>query len=1233
MEMRKGLFFTVDAVIAATVMLVAIFIISTQIFQSEETTDINNVALDSINALSTIKVYEMQGQSYVAELIANGNITAIDMNSSMLDLINIFWAEGKTTLATNLTRIMLAGVIPDAYNYGYYADDDLLFESNSSSAKNRISYRKFVSGVEEGKTIRGYISKVYFTDIKTKRTSGYLYFGGYVGEGNITGILSLPNNITIISAELEVDAGQNFNLTINGFTVGTYTKGTGGGGYMDPDTWSIGTGYFQDGNNTVHIDFLSSSDNYIGGGVLKVVYDTPLKIDPTTTYYDDHAITRVHLPGIKGIINLYDSLNIPGTLNSLDIHLNYLSNYTTYMTLGNVTLYRNTSEGNFSVNISNSEVIALFAADGYNISDFSSRTLPLRVGLEDIEFIGITGATDTILITDLSGSMDWYADSYRSMISGNIGGSSWRIVSSINFSAPVEKTWTIDDTADWNMGTTTNLTVSGGEISLNTGGSYSEQIEASQTSDSGYTTIYDDYVRGQTFTPSTSGNLTRVELRLRRYGSPPSIEVTIRDSSSNQPGTTVYGTDTRGDISSGSYSNYEFDFSPEIELTGGTTYSIVVETVGNGGSSSNYYLLRRQTYGDYYSGGRYSYSNNNEASWSSLDSYDFRFRTWMMMPGYETSGEVYHTFDASNTVQWHDFTSDDSTPSGTSIAYSFRGSDDAVSWGSWYSDIADVPDTRYIQVRANLQGDGSATPTIDNYEVIALNDTNASDVTTFTVTMQYPDSPDDYAIDMALENPSGSWDYASSDDYAERETTTTGEMQYGEWNVWARETGWPGSIDYTLTVTIPPKRIEVAKDADVLLVNKILNNSNNRVGLVGYRSTVSSGDVEPLTSDDTTLLSEINSYYASGGTCICCGLDRARDELPANGTRFIIVMSDGDATSSCGGDPSQDAIDEATLACADDIRVFSIGFGNDISPSGTATLRNISCNSSDYFNAQNSDDLYAIFNNISQEILGISYTKQSVNLTGDVAASVLYSTSYIDINYTLTSNPLDFGDIFVTADTGVFNNTITNGSLRIPSAAQLVKAYVSSYSAERWTSNVTIFNGTTSQSVFSLADYGSSYQNLGDPYLISIPLEMITRGINNTVSIHTAISPENETNGSVDDRGFYTIVIKNFADSPQVGSLAQGCEWELEFTDGSTTYVKVPSDYLGTDICYYANATYNQNDSVNTAAYLLFSQLDLENNGRLIVKLDNNNMVAELSTVDNVPSLWGPSYAEVSIWK
>ena len=71
----------------------------------------------------------------------------------------------------------------------------------------------------------------------------------------------------------------------------------------------------------------------------------------------------------------------------------------------------------------------------------------------------------------------------------------------------------------------------------------------------------------------------------------------------------------------------------------------------------------------------------------------------------------------------------------------------------------------------------------------------------------------------------------------------------------------------------------------------------------------------------------------------------------------------------------------------------------------------------------------------------------------------------------------------------------------------------------------------------------------------------------------------------------YSILIDNSVSFSTVAAKANGCIWNLTFSDGTSSQIKVPSDYSGTLQCDFASANFDENDSINLGAYQLLAAL------------------------------------------
>ena len=97
---------------------------------------------------------------------------------------------------------------------------------------------------------------------------------------------------------------------------------------------------------------------------------------------------------------------------------------------------------------------------------------------------------------------------------------------------------------------------------------------------------------------------------------------------------------------------------------------------------------------------------------------------------------------------------------------------------------------------------------------------------------------------------------------------------------------------------------------------------------------------------------------------------------------------------------------------------------------------------------------------------------------------------------------------------------------------------------------------------------------------------------------------------------------------------ADGCLWSIE-TESGWVQLSVPPDYFGANRCSYnsTGASYSQADGAQLAAYQLLSNLDFDSNGRINIDVDEQGLKMESIKVSEVPSLWGPTIAEIRVWE
>jgi hypothetical protein len=256
-----------------------------------------------------------------------------------------------------------------------------------------------------------------------------------------------------------------------------------------------------------------------------------------------------------------------------------------------------------------------------------------------------------------------------------------------------------------------------------------------------------------------------------------------------------------------------------------------------------------------------------------------------------------------------------------------------------------------------------------------------------------------------------------------------------------------------------------------------------------------------------------------------------------------------------------------------------------------------------------------------------AYTEQVVNVTGGTGEGIIYGDSYLEYNY--TPNVGNYGMIPAVLESPRFGNDLSDTTLNLPPDVVLSEVRVTSYSAEKWTDNLTVNNNIA----FSMNQLGNNYTAIGDPFVVYAPPSLFQTG-NNQVHISTSTSQKAYSGGSSDDVIIYKILIPNMAGEGGVFSKADGCKWwNITFEDNTSIVMGIPSGYSGSQVCSFNPPSYDANDAVDDAVYRLLGNLDLDGDGKLDVKFSEDSLDIKSFTMTGVPSLWGPTIAEVRAWQ
>lgn len=153
----KGYYFTFDALVGITLMLVFLTILPVLHVGNLDKEHLNAYSEDILKIFSSVKVNEIDND-YISYLIGSGKIK--NANLTILEILGEFWANGDDYTAEQLVLNLTSGLVPQNYNLAFAVGNDLLSTSNSSMSNNLVSYSRFVSGIVEGNSSLGYISRV-----------------------------------------------------------------------------------------------------------------------------------------------------------------------------------------------------------------------------------------------------------------------------------------------------------------------------------------------------------------------------------------------------------------------------------------------------------------------------------------------------------------------------------------------------------------------------------------------------------------------------------------------------------------------------------------------------------------------------------------------------------------------------------------------------------------------------------------------------------------------------------------------------------------------------------------------------------------------------------------------------------------------------------------------------------------------------------------------------------------
>ncbi|MBI5159304.1 VWA domain-containing protein [Candidatus Micrarchaeota archaeon] len=422
----KGMLFVLDALFSVVLLFSLLALLGALSTESVNTqlsySVIHFQAEDSVDVLSKLRVSDVRAEPVVRRLFDEGFLDDGDLNKTVLDVVGMLWAtnnEEYTAAAGELVEGLFANSFSPSLEWSIQARSEgiqgVVFNSSALGNASIVgSSTRIASGYALGEPTKGYLARVFLSNIGGVQKSSYYYFGGFVGEGNVTQIMrGIPSDANFSSIYLELNVGENFSLLVNNANCGEYNKSVAG---LSADSWVVQGSCLnnlsrgQDNNLTLAFKGENSSRKFIGGGFAKITYTTmqlSLQANDTMKYY---------FPGVDGFFSVYDSFYVPGNVTQVNTRVEFKSNYSTFFKIGSVNVF----------NVSGSElnrVIENYSFEleqAFDFQELSGKTVPIRIGAEVVTGEGgEVGEADVVLITDLSGSMTRRIDSWSSGVARN----------------------------------------------------------------------------------------------------------------------------------------------------------------------------------------------------------------------------------------------------------------------------------------------------------------------------------------------------------------------------------------------------------------------------------------------------------------------------------------------------------------------------------------------------------------------------------------------------------------------------------------------------------------------------------------------------------------------------------------------------------------------------------------------------------------------------------------------
>jgi len=141
---KKGVFFTIDSIIAAGIIFAVIIFSSSIYVKDQPSFHLNYLSQDLVKTLSTLTVEDANNE-YINERIASGDITNLD--NTVLEQISEFWADGNVEFANKTVSNVTESFVYNITGFGIWIENEAIYTRDMPLRKSLISSKKIISGV------------------------------------------------------------------------------------------------------------------------------------------------------------------------------------------------------------------------------------------------------------------------------------------------------------------------------------------------------------------------------------------------------------------------------------------------------------------------------------------------------------------------------------------------------------------------------------------------------------------------------------------------------------------------------------------------------------------------------------------------------------------------------------------------------------------------------------------------------------------------------------------------------------------------------------------------------------------------------------------------------------------------------------------------------------------------------------------------------------------------------